>query len=76
VIAKRRRYAPDASRPSECPGDCNGDRAVLVAELISAVNIALGNTSVTTCPAADINRDGVVLVNELIAAVGHALAGC
>jgi hypothetical protein len=59
-----------------CPGDCNGDGAVSINELLLAVNIALGNVAPATCPAADRNNDGVVMVNELILAVSQALDGC
>ena len=47
-----------------------------VDELIKGVNIALGTTSVDTCPSFDANGDGAVTINELIAAVNHALNGC
>jgi enediyne biosynthesis protein E4 len=59
-----------------CPGDCNGDGAVAVAELVRAVGIALGSGAVATCAAADANADGRVTIAELIGAVGHALSGC
>ena len=59
-----------------CPGDCNDDGVVSVAELIRGVNIALGLTPVSNCPAMDTNGNGVVSVGELIAAVNSALDGC
>jgi hypothetical protein len=59
-----------------CAGDCNGDGSVPVNELITGVNIALGNTGVDSCPAFDRNGDGMVSINELIAAVNAALTGC
>jgi hypothetical protein len=59
-----------------CPGDCNGSGAVDVSKLIRGVNIALGNTAASECPAFDVNGDGAVAVNELIAAVNAALNGC
>jgi hypothetical protein len=62
--------------PPACPGDCNGDGSVPVNELITGVNIALGNTGVDACPAFDRNGDGMVSINELIAAVNAALNGC
>jgi len=55
------------------PGDCNGDGMVSISELITGVNIALGNLPVTACPAFDTNRDGRVTIEELIAAVNAAL---
>jgi hypothetical protein len=61
---------------SACAGDCNGDGEVPVNELITAVNIALGNSALTACPAVDTGGDGDVGINELIQAVNSALAGC
>jgi hypothetical protein len=65
-----------ATVPPACPGDCGGDGSVTVNELISGVNIALGNAPVSSCPAFDRNGDGEVSINELIAAVNAALNGC
>lgn len=59
-----------------CPGDCNGNGEVAVNELITGVNIALGNSTVDACPSFDRNGDGSVSINELIAAVNAALNGC
>jgi len=58
-----------------CPGDCDGSSEVTVAELVQAVNIALGAPR-DGCAAADGNGDGSVTVNELVAAVAAALDGC
>jgi hypothetical protein len=59
-----------------CIGDCSGDGTVAVNELISGVNIALGNAVLSTCPTFDISGDGTVAVNELIGAVNSLLNGC
>lgn len=59
-----------------CPGDCNEDGIVGVAELIRGVNISLGIAPVSTCPAMDVNGNGAVAINELVAAVNAALGGC
>ncbi|HER19811.1 MAG TPA: hypothetical protein ENO14_02065, partial [Chromatiales bacterium] len=59
-----------------CVGDCNGNGAVAINELIVGVNIALGNFSVDQCPSFDSNWNGAVAVNELIQAVNAALGGC
>jgi hypothetical protein len=64
---------PDGRR---CAGDCNGDGMVSIAELIRAVNIALGRENVASCSAADGNGDGLIGVSELIRAVNSALSGC
>jgi len=62
--------------PPSCTGDCNGDGTVVVNEMISGVNIALGNQPASVCPAFDRNASGQVEINELIAAVGNVLNGC
>jgi len=59
-----------------CLGDCNDDYQVSIAELITAVNIALGSASYETCVNADADLDGTIRINDLIAAVGSALQGC
>lgn len=59
-----------------CAGDCDNDGQVTVNNLITAVNIALGNASLDTCTAIDTDGSGDVTVNELIQAVNAALNGC
>jgi Ca2+-binding EF-hand superfamily protein len=58
-----------------CPGDCDHDGQVTVAELVLGVGIALGG-SVDECPAFDINGDGRVEVDELVDGVDANLNGC
>lgn len=67
--------ATHTSVPS-CPGDCAGDGAVTINDLVLAVNVALGGAPVSECSAADRDGNGQVEINELIAAVGAALVGC
>ncbi|MFQ5665091.1 MAG: hypothetical protein ACE5I7_01540 [Candidatus Binatia bacterium] len=67
--------APRVAR-AVCVGDCNGDGQVTVNELITMVNIALGNADVSTCTAGDANGDGGITVNEIVTAVNNALNGC
>ena len=67
---------PTPTHPSACVGDCNDDGVVAVNELISGVNIALGNSAVSTCPSFDTNGDEMVAINELIAGVNSLLNGC
>src|SRR5262245_48484659 len=61
---------------AQCVGDCSGDGTVAINELISGVNIALGNNPLSSCPAFDVNQSGMVEINELISAVNNALNGC
>ena len=62
--------------PVPCVGDCNASGDVAVNELITAVNIALGNAGIEICTDIDVNDSGAVEINELIAAVNAALSGC
>jgi hypothetical protein len=47
-----------------------------VAELILAVNIALGLQPLDSCTAIDVDGNGVVAIGELITGVNRALTGC
>ncbi len=62
--------------PLPCIGDCDGNRAVSISELVLAVNIASGSSPVSACLAADRNRDGSVSIDELVACVTSGLVGC
>jgi hypothetical protein len=62
--------------PSACVGDCNGNRAVTINEMITGVNIALEILPVESCPAFDANGDRQVTVDELLQAVNNALLDC
>jgi hypothetical protein len=47
-----------------------------VAELITAVNVALELAELAACSAADVDGDGGVSIGELIGGVNSALLGC
>jgi len=57
----------------EPAGDCDGDGAVTISELIQAVNVALGNAPLSACSAADVDGDGRVGIADLIRAVNAVL---
>jgi hypothetical protein len=59
-----------------CVGDCNGDGEVTVNEVIVGINIALGQSDVSACPAFDADGSGTVTVDEIVRAVNNALNGC
>jgi len=60
---------------ASCTGDCGADNAVSVDELITGVDIALGDAAVGSCHSFD-RGDGVVGVEDVVAAVGNAHQGC
>jgi hypothetical protein len=62
--------------PFVCVGDCHEDGQVTVDEILMMVNIALGNTAVSACPAGDPNADDQVTIDEILTAVDNALNGC
>lgn len=62
------------TRTGPCPGDCDGDDAVTVNELILGVNMAGGSGG--TCPALDGDGNHTITVSELVQAVNAALNGC
>lgn len=62
--------------PPPCLGDCNGDGQVTVDEIVTMVNIALGNATITSCPNGDFDGGGTVTVDEIITALNLALDGC
>ena len=67
---------PGGCSRAHCVGDCGGDAAVTVDELLTMVNIALGNADAGSCTAGNANHDGQITIDEILAAVNHALNGC
>ena len=65
-----------SATPGACHGDCDGDGAVSVADLIKGVAIALDLQPLDVCTDFDADHDGSVRVSELISAVNHLLSGC
>lgn len=59
-----------------CVGDCNNNTVVTVDEIITGINIALGNTPLSSCPSFDSSGNGLVTVDELLHGVSNALNGC
>jgi hypothetical protein len=62
--------------PPACPGDCNGNGAVTVDELVRAVNILLGNQPITNCRRGDANGNGEITCAEINRGTNNALNGC
>src|SRR5215470_16498466 len=67
---------PTSSRAQSCVGDCSADSQVTVDEILTMVNIALGNAAVADCMAGDNNQDGQITVDEIVTALDNALNGC
>ncbi|MDX2165812.1 MAG: hypothetical protein SF182_02065 [Deltaproteobacteria bacterium] len=69
----------DTPRPlprSGCAADCDRSGAVVVNELLRAVNIALDSAPLSACAAADRDGSHGVSVDEILAGVSGALGGC
>jgi ELWxxDGT repeat protein len=67
---------PISAFTGPCPGDCDGDRHVSVAEIVLGLNIALGRQPLDACSAFDSNVDGQIGVADLVAAVRANLENC
>jgi hypothetical protein len=68
---------PTATKtPGPCIGNCGNDGQVTVDDILTLVNIALGNRSVSDCQAGDFNGDNQITVDEILKAVNAALNGC
>jgi hypothetical protein len=61
---------------SGCIGDCKNDGLVSVDDILTMVNIALGNAQMPECESGDANKDARVTVDEILMAVNNALNGC
>jgi hypothetical protein len=59
-----------------CVGDCDLNAETTLDELITLVNVALGNSTVSACRLGDVNGDGAISVDEILQAVNTALYGC
>jgi pimeloyl-ACP methyl ester carboxylesterase len=58
-----------------CPGDCDGDGAVTVDELIRGVALALGEET-GRCSTFDGNGDEAVTIDEVMAGIATSLSSC
>ncbi|HXQ23379.1 MAG TPA: hypothetical protein VN812_17010 [Candidatus Acidoferrales bacterium] len=66
---------PPEARAQVCVSDSNGSGEVTVNELITLVNIALGNAQPSACPTGVPSGDTVDIV-LILQAVNNALNGC
>jgi len=65
-----------APAPVGCVGDCGRDGRMTVDEILTMVNVALGNTTLCACETGDANADGQITIDEILRAVNNALTGC
>ncbi len=65
--------ATSTATPPPCYGDCNADGQVTVQEVLTMVNIALGNAPGSDC---NLDDDVDITVNQILVAVNNALNGC
>ena len=66
----------EANSVPPCVGDCDDSHDVTVDDILTMVNIALGNAQLSDCSAGDANKDGQITVDEILTAVNNALNGC
>jgi hypothetical protein len=59
-----------------CVGDCDGNGAVAINELITGVNINLGSQNISVCENFDCQDTGGAPINCLIQGVNNSLNGC
>ena len=61
---------------ASCSGDCDGSGAVTVDEIVTMVNIVLGNALFSACTSGDTDGSGDITIDEIISAVISALDDC
>jgi hypothetical protein len=69
-------YNSPGPPPFVCTGDCDGKGGVTVNDILTMVNIALGNIGMAECEAGDDNDDSQITIDEILGAVNAALNGC
>lgn len=67
--------APIHAQSTTCIGDCGNAKVVTVGNVITCVNIDLGNTALSACNACSSNGMNVQ-ISDLILAVNNVLLGC
>ena len=65
-----------ASAPIRCVGDCDRDRTISIAELVTGVDVALGRRGIDACSALDCDASGSATVDCVVRAVKTAIEGC
>jgi hypothetical protein len=68
--------ATPTGEPAECVGACGGGSNVTVSNVVTMVNIALGDTPISACPQGDPDNSGDIKITEIVTAVRNSLVGC
>jgi DNA-binding beta-propeller fold protein YncE len=58
-----------------CVGDCDGNGSVTVYEILTLINVALGNAEPSACPHG-VLRGSRIDIASILTAVNNALGGC
>ncbi len=58
-----------------CGGDCDGDQAVEMSELVNMIDLALERSGAASCANGDTDSMGGITVEEIVGAVKNAAAG-
>ena len=56
-------------------GDCDRSGSVTIDDLLTMVNVALGDVTTTSCEVGDVTCDDQVTVDEILLGVNEALTG-
>src|SRR5262245_61182957 len=64
------------ARGASCTGDCDGNGAVSINELVMMVKVALGAADMSACSVGDASGDGAISIDELVKATKAALGEC
>ncbi len=65
-----------AQQLTPCVGDCQGTGMVVVIDILQMLDIALGLSPPSICPAGDADGDGRITVDEIVSAENNLLNGC
>jgi hypothetical protein len=69
------RFSGVCARPGDCAGDCNGNGEVAIGEIVTLVNIGLGEATAAACPYG-VPSGAAIDIALVIQAVDSGLHGC
>lgn len=62
--------------PAGCAGDCTGNGHVTIDEIVTGINIVLGNSAVNSCPSFAANGTAAITIDNLVTAVNNGATQC